>query len=42
MEYNKRIVDAQFAIRMEALGAVQIKARRDAGRQRLRNRKPEV
>ena len=27
MEYKKRIVDAQFAIRMEALGAVKIKGR---------------
>ena len=32
MEYKKRIVDAQFAIRMEALGAVQIKGPKGCGK----------
>ncbi|MBR2762541.1 MAG: ATP-binding protein [Solobacterium sp.] len=32
MEYKKRIVDAQFALRMEALGAVQIKGPKGCGK----------
>ena len=32
MEYKNRIVDAQFAIRMEALGAVQIKGPKGCGK----------
>ena len=32
MEYKKRIVDAQFAVRMEALGAVQIKGPKGCGK----------
>lgn len=32
MEYKKRIVDAQFALRMEALGVVQIKGPKGCGK----------
>ena len=32
MEYKKRIVDAQFALKMEALGAVQIKGPKGCGK----------
>ena len=32
MEYRKRILDAQFALRMEALGAVQIKGPKGCGK----------
>ena len=42
MEYKRRVVDEQFALKMEALGAVQIKGPKGAEKQQLQNKKQEV